>query len=69
MRGSRGRNNSRTMLLPLLQDFGPSVTVALYHTPALRGVVKKLLPDRYNETIGVNHIKAYIFDDTVVISG
>ena len=69
MRGSRGEKNSRTMLLPLLQDFGSSVTISLYHTPTLRGVVKSLLPERYNETVGVNHIKAYIFDDTVVISG
>jgi len=57
------------MLLPLLKEFPSSVTVALFHTPKLRGIVRRLLPERYNETFGVNHIKAYIFDDTVVISG
>ena len=69
MRGSRGKENSRTMLLPLIKNFRSSVTVALYHTPMLRGVLKKLLPERFNEIIGLNHIKAYIFDNTVVISG
>jgi CDP-diacylglycerol--glycerol-3-phosphate 3-phosphatidyltransferase len=69
MRGSRGVKNSRTMLLPLVKDFTPAVTVALYHTPELRGIARQLLPERYNETLGVNHIKAYVFDDTVVISG
>ena len=69
MRGSRGVRNSRTMLLPLLKEFPSSVTVALFHTPNLRGIVRRLLPERYNETFGVNHIKAYVFDDTVVISG
>jgi CDP-diacylglycerol--glycerol-3-phosphate 3-phosphatidyltransferase len=69
MRGSRGEKNSRTMLLPLIRDFGSSVTVALYHTPALRGIAKRLLPERFNETVGVNHMKVYVFDDTVIISG
>jgi len=69
MRGSRGVRNSRTMLLPLLQEFPSSVTVALFHTPKLRGIVRRLMPERYNEPFGVNHIKAYVFDDTVIISG
>jgi CDP-diacylglycerol--glycerol-3-phosphate 3-phosphatidyltransferase len=41
----------------------------LYHTPALRGAWKRLMPDRYNETIGLQHCKIYIFDDTFVMSG
>jgi len=28
-----------------------------------------LMPNRYNETIGIQHCKAYVFDDTTVISG
>lgn len=69
MRGSRGEKNSRTMLLPLLRDFGQKVSVALYHTPDLRGIVKRVLPERYNETVGVNHMKVYLFDDTLIMSG
>uniref|UniRef100_A0A146WRZ3 CDP-diacylglycerol--glycerol-3-phosphate 3-phosphatidyltransferase n=1 Tax=Fundulus heteroclitus TaxID=8078 RepID=A0A146WRZ3_FUNHE len=68
-RGSRGQVNSRTMLLPLLQRFGPQMRVSLYHTPDLRGLLRLLVPDRFNETIGVQHIKVYLFDDSVIISG
>ncbi|KAL2078485.1 hypothetical protein ACEWY4_026170 [Coilia grayii] len=68
-RGSRGKNNSRTMLLPLLQRFPAQVRVSLYHTPDLRGLLRLVVPERFNETIGVQHIKAYLFDDSLIISG
>ncbi|KAG5262398.1 hypothetical protein AALO_G00274720 [Alosa alosa] len=68
-RGSRGKNNSRTMLLPLLQRFPDQMRVSLYHTPDLRGLLRLLVPERFNETIGVQHIKAYLFDDSLIISG
>lgn len=57
------------MLLPLMRDFGQKVSVALYHTPDLRGIVKRVLPERYNETVGVQHMKVYLFDDTIIMSG
>nr|XP_046232196.1 CDP-diacylglycerol--glycerol-3-phosphate 3-phosphatidyltransferase, mitochondrial isoform X1 [Scatophagus argus] len=68
-RGSRGQVNSRTMLLPLLQRFASQMRVSLYHTPDLRGLLRLLVPQRFNETIGVQHIKAYLFDDSIIISG
>lgn len=67
-RGSRGEMSSRVMLLPLLKDDPDHVKVSLYHTPDLRNL-KRLIPGRYIELIGVQHIKAHIFDDTVVLSG
>ncbi|KAJ3607944.1 hypothetical protein NHX12_024995 [Muraenolepis orangiensis] len=69
MRGSRGQLNSRTMLLPLLQRYASQMRVSLYHTPDLRGLLRRLIPQRFNETIGVQHIKVYLFDDSVIISG
>ncbi|KAJ8037705.1 CDP-diacylglycerol--glycerol-3-phosphate 3-phosphatidyltransferase, mitochondrial [Holothuria leucospilota] len=57
------------MLLPLLQQFPGRVNVSLYHTPDLRGFLKKLIPERYNEVVSVQHLKVYIFDDTFVTSG
>lgn len=57
------------MLLPLLRRFGSRVRVSLYHTPDLRGLLRLLVPQRFNETIGVQHIKVYLFDDSVIISG
>lgn len=68
-RGSRGQVNSRTMLLPLLQRFSSQMRVSLYHTPDLRGLLRLLVPQRFNETIGVQHIKVYLFDDSIIISG
>lgn len=57
------------MLLPLLQRFTSQMRVSLYHTPDLRGLLRLLIPQRFNETIGVQHIKVYLFDDSVIISG
>nr|XP_031541665.1 CDP-diacylglycerol--glycerol-3-phosphate 3-phosphatidyltransferase, mitochondrial isoform X3 [Vicugna pacos] len=68
-RGSRGRKNSRTMLLPLLQRFPEQVRVSLFHTPNLRGLLRLLIPERFNETIGLQHIKVYLFDNSVILSG
>ncbi|XP_038597833.1 LOW QUALITY PROTEIN: CDP-diacylglycerol--glycerol-3-phosphate 3-phosphatidyltransferase, mitochondrial [Tachyglossus aculeatus] len=68
-RGSRGRQNSRTMLLPLLRRFPERVRVSLFHTPHLRGLLRLLVPERFNETIGLQHIKVYLFDGNVILSG
>ncbi|XP_028286918.1 CDP-diacylglycerol--glycerol-3-phosphate 3-phosphatidyltransferase, mitochondrial [Parambassis ranga] len=68
-RGSRGQINSRTMLLPLLQRFTSQIRVSMYHTPDLRGLLRLLVPQRFNETIGVQHIKVYLFDNSIIISG
>lgn len=60
------------MLLPLLKSVAnssSSVTIALYHTPDLRGFLKYFVPDRWNETIGLAHMKVYVFDDAVIMSG
>lgn len=67
-RGSRSEHNSRTMLMPLLQD-NENCSVGLYHTPELRGIFKMLIPSRWNELLGLQHMKLYIFDDTLLISG
>lgn len=69
-RGSRGGEcSSRTMLTPLIDEFGSQrVRVSLYHSPFLRGLVR-WLPHKWNEVIGLQHIKVYIFDDNVILSG
>ncbi|RZC37941.1 CDP-diacylglycerol--glycerol-3-phosphate 3-phosphatidyltransferase, mitochondrial [Asbolus verrucosus] len=69
MRGSRFENNSRTMLQPLLQTNNQNCRVSLYHTPVFRGVLRRITPNRWNELCGLQHMKLYIFDDTLVISG
>lgn len=71
-RGSRlvAGESSKTMLAPLKQgELGDRCNVSLYHTPHLRGMLKKVLPQRWNETVGLQHCKVYVFDDSVIISG
>ena len=38
-------------------------------TPEYTGMWKKILPKRLNETLGVQHIKIYLFDEKLIISG
>lgn len=67
-RGTRGKQNSKTMLMPLIQESN-NCNLSLYHTPALRGLTKRLAPSRWNELLGLQHMKLYLFDNTVIISG
>lgn len=67
-RGTRGEQNSRTMLQPLV-DVSDNATLSFYHTPNLRGLTKKLVPPRWNELVGLQHMKVYVADETVILSG
>ncbi|KAL3070472.1 hypothetical protein niasHT_032262 [Heterodera trifolii] len=59
--------SSTTMLAPLcIHD---NVEVRLFHTPKLRGLLKSALPERTNEIVGLQHMKFFVFDDTVLITG
>ena len=69
LRGSRGRPNSRNMLQALVAESGHRLTLGLYHTPNLRGILRALGPERFNEVMGLQHMKIYIFDDSVLLSG
>lgn len=46
-RGSRDVKNSRTLLRSLLEKNEGACDVSLYHTPVLRGITKRIVPDRY----------------------
>ncbi|XP_076293454.1 phosphatidylglycerophosphate synthase 1 isoform X2 [Lasioglossum baleicum] len=70
MRGSRGKLNSRKMLEPLLNGkYGHCCQIFLYHTPKLRGILKMIIPDRFNELVGLQHMKLYMIDNDLIISG
>jgi CDP-diacylglycerol--glycerol-3-phosphate 3-phosphatidyltransferase len=43
--------------------------VNLYNTPQLRGGLKRLLIPPFNEVVGLQHAKLYVFDDVTVVSG
>lgn len=67
-RVSKG-SSSATLLLPLVQDYPNQIQVSLYHTPDLNGILKKTIPQRFNESIGLMHLKVYGFDNSVMLSG
>lgn len=67
-RGTRGKQNSKAMIMPLIKQ-SSNCNLSLYHTPALRGITKRLAPGRWNELLGLQHMKIYLFDNTVLISG
>ncbi|KZC05620.1 CDP-diacylglycerol--glycerol-3-phosphate 3-phosphatidyltransferase, mitochondrial [Dufourea novaeangliae] len=70
MRGSRGKLNSCKMLEPLLNSkYGHCCQIFLYHTPKLRGLLKMIMPDRFNELVGLQHMKLYLVDNDLIISG
>lgn len=77
LRGTRptgGKDGAPTSTADLicksvLSRAGSWVKASLYHTPELSGFWKRFLPARYNETVGIMHLKAYVFDDTTLMSG
>ncbi|GAQ88412.1 Phosphatidylglycerolphosphate synthase [Klebsormidium nitens] len=77
LRGTRptgGKDGTPTSTADLicksvLSKAGSWVKASLYHTPELSGFWKRFLPARYNETVGIMHLKAYVFDDTTLMSG
>ncbi|SJX61199.1 related to PGS1-phosphatidylglycerophosphate synthase [Sporisorium reilianum f. sp. reilianum] len=53
----------------LQAQFPDRVSIRLYHTPNLKGWLKKVVGKRFNEGWGLQHMKIYGFDDDVVLSG
>ena len=71
-RGTRDysiRQSSLHTLQPLLLNPTKPVEISLFHSPVLSGAWKRILPARWNEILSVQHMKLYIFDDAVLISG
>ena len=63
-------------LLSQLQHLGDSETgssgrcqLAFYQTPQLQGWLQYILPSKWNELLGLQHCKVYIFDNSLIISG
>ena len=69
LRGNRGSPNSRTLLQELGDRHGNRFRLYMYHTPRLRGVLKKVVPERFNEVVGLQHTKINVFDDNVLLTG
>jgi CDP-diacylglycerol---glycerol-3-phosphate 3-phosphatidyltransferase len=64
-----GYNSPVNLLLSLLHLHPERVRVHLFRSPALRGLMAKLVPPRFNEGWGTWHAKIYGVDDDIMISG
>jgi len=70
-RGTRVVKNqsSSSLLSQLKMTADQRCQLYFYHTPYLRGLLKWLLPSKWNETVGLQHCKVYVFDDNLIVSG
>ncbi len=68
LRGTRGCPNSVSLFTNILQS-SQQLRLYLYHTPLLKGVVKRLLPERFNEVFGLQHTKILLVDNNVLLTG
>lgn len=68
-RGTRGEINSRTLFQQFASGVSDRCHLYLYQTPRIQGAWSKVLPSRYNEIVGLQHMKLYISDDSVILSG
>lgn len=69
-RGTRGGGHSTAaMFNRLVSEFPAQVHASLLLMPQLRRRWTARLPTRLNEGIAVQHAKAYVFDDTLLLSG
>ncbi|KAI5480805.1 CDP-diacylglycerol-glycerol-3-phosphate 3-phosphatidyltransferase [Pseudohyphozyma bogoriensis] len=61
--------SSASLVGALAAAFPDQVELRLYHTTQLTGWRKKVIPRRLDEGWGLQHMKCYGFDDTVIMSG
>ena len=64
-RGLSGRQSSLDALSPILSF----TTLSLYKSSLFTRLHNLILPERWNEIIGLQHMKIYIVDDNVLLSG
>ena len=73
LRGTREtphNNSSASLLATLINKYGDDrISCRLYRTPAFNGWKKKLIPKRFNEGLGLQHMKIYGFDNDLILSG
>lgn len=71
LRGTREAPSkcSASLLARLLENYDNRVDIRLYKTPALLGWKESMIPKRFNEGIGLQHMKIYGFDDELLLSG
>lgn len=71
LRGTREApsKSSASLLAQLMRKHDSKIDIRMYHTPHLNGINKIVVPKRFNEGFGLQHMKIYGFDDEVILSG
>lgn len=73
LRGTREtplKNSSASLLANLVAKYGDErINCRLYQTPAFNGWKKRVIPKRFNEGLGLQHMKIYGFDNELILSG
>ncbi|KAM3160037.1 CDP-diacylglycerol--glycerol-3-phosphate 3-phosphatidyltransferase [Lachancea thermotolerans] len=71
LRGTREapKSCSASLLSELLRSHKDRVDIRLYRTPDLTPFKEAVIPRRFNEGIGLQHMKIYGVDDEVILSG
>lgn len=65
----KGYPSTAHMLIPLLERFPERVSVHMFRSPKLKGLLASVVPPRFNEGWGTWHAKVYVADDDFMISG
>ncbi|CAA9990178.1 phosphatidylglycerophosphate synthase, putative [Plasmodium knowlesi strain H] len=71
-RGTRPEGKLKESSVSMLSDlfsYGGNINISLFHNPLLGAVLYNIIPYRANEAIGVMHMKVYIGDDRLILSG
>ena len=71
-RGTRIDKNGQStlsLLLPLYLKYPDRFTLHLYHTPNINNFLKLIVPSRFIEGFGLQHMKLYLFDNSLIVSG
>jgi CDP-diacylglycerol---glycerol-3-phosphate 3-phosphatidyltransferase len=70
-RGNRidNENSSFSILAPLKDEFGARFNLSMYHSPNVGSLMRYFIPPRFIEVFGLQHMKGYLFDDDLIISG
>ncbi|KAJ3191291.1 CDP-diacylglycerol--glycerol-3-phosphate 3-phosphatidyltransferase [Irineochytrium annulatum] len=71
LRGTRPDADGKStlsLLHALAREYPRSVDVSMFEMPGA-SLASRLMPARFNEAFGLMHMKAYAFDDSLIMSG
>lgn len=61
--------SSAAAIKTLIDQYPNNIKASFYKTPLLNEYLSRFLPGRLNEVFGTQHVKAYVFDNCLIMSG